>query len=156
MSIIRIDEIQSEERLQMAGWKASFPWQSAMACYKHSHEQTALAATTTRRKIRGGFPQQRKYCSPVVTLKFIPCKRRRLGSTMELWCPTQHSPCGPSDGINWFIENCSFELEIPHLQFNSKELSKKQWGTVGQADSWWGRCGHSNSVPEASTMSDLG
>lgn len=109
-------------------------WQSAKARYKHLHEQTALAATTTRRKIRGDFPQQRKYCSPVVILKFVLCCTRRLGSTMELWCPTQHSPCGPK-WWNRLIHRELFLLMFPLLQFYSEEFSKEQRGTMDQAES---------------------
>lgn len=132
---------------KMAGWKASFPWQSAKACYKHLHGQTGLAATTTRRKVRGGFPQQSKHCPPVVTLKSILCWRRRLGSMMALWCLTQQSPRGLREGINGFLVNCSSWLEILHLSFHSKGFSKKQWDTAGQAHSWEGRCEQSSHSP---------
>lgn len=119
----------SEVLLQNGRMEGQFPWQSAKACYKHLHEHTALAATTIRRekKMRGGFfPQQSKHCSPAVILKFILCCTRHLGSTKELWRPTQHSPCGSeNDGINWFTLNCFFSLKIPLLQFYSHDSPKK-------------------------------
>lgn len=127
MSIIRFMRYSQKSCCKMAGWKASFPdkvQRHAINTYMNKQPQQQPQSGGKKKKIRD-FPQQRKYCSPAVILKSILCCTRRLGSTMELRCPTQHSPCGPKQWNKLIHSELFLLTEEPTSSVLQQRFSKE-------------------------------